>query len=340
MIIDFETHFLTQACFNYLVKQKSAPNLVVAKDDGYDMCFTKNVSLFHPTFLLDELFDLGEGRLAEMDKTGVTVEVLSLTTANGIDSCPGDEATSTALAKDTNDLLHSAIQKNPTRFRGFASISPYDVKSAVKELDRTISKLDFVGWLTHSNFGENNYLDDKHYWPLLEAAESLNVPIYIHPNVPVMKEFHKYGFALGGSAMGFEFDSALCLMRMILGGVFDQFPNLKIILGHLGETMPFLMERLDHLYRIPLLKNYRPNIKRIPSEVLKQNVYVTTSGRFYTPALKYIIEAMGEDRVLFASDYPMESMAESVDFIKNSGLSPDVINKIYSENAKRLGFYK
>lgn len=339
MIIDFETHFFTRACIDYLVKQKVTPNLVAA-GDGYNMCFTDTVSLFHSQSLLAELCDIGEGRIAVMDKAGVTVQILSLTTANGVDSGPGDEAVSTSLARETNDLLHAAIQKNPTRFRGFASISPYDVDAAVKELERAINKLDFVGWLTHSNFGVNNYLDDKNYWPLLEAAESLDIPIYLHPAAPLMKEFGKYGFTLAGSAMGFEFDTALCLMRMILGGVFDQFPKLKIILGHLGETMPFLMERLDHLFRVPEFKRNRQELKRIPSEVLKQNVYITTSGRFFTPALNYAIEAMGEDRMLFASDYPMESLQESVDFVKNAGLSQTVRDKIYFENAKRLGFYK
>lgn len=125
-------------------------------------------------------------------------------------------------------------------------------------------------------------------------------------------------------------------MRMILGGVFDAFPKLKIMLGHLGETMPFLMERLDHLYRIPDLKPYRPSIQRIPSEVLRQNVYITTSGRFFAPALRYVLEVMGEDRVLFASDYPMESLLDATRFIQDSDLSNQTKQKIFSINAKNL----
>ncbi|KGP64261.1 5-carboxyvanillate decarboxylase [Legionella norrlandica] len=338
MIIDFETHFITQACIDYLVKRQEAPNLIQEAKGAYTMYFTPDVSLFHTSSLMEELLSLNEKRLSIMDEAGVTIQVLSLTTINGIDSCPGDEDKSTDLAKEVNDQLYSAIQKHPDRFKGFACISPYQVKEGVKELERAISQLGFIGWLTHSNFGKNNYLDDKTYWPLLEAAEGLNIPVYLHPNVPIMREFGKYGFALGGSALGFEFDTALCLMRMILGGVFDAFPKLKIMLGHLGETMPFLMERLDHLYRIPELKSYRPDIQRIPSEVLRQNVYVTTSGRFFNPALRYIIEAMGEDRVLFASDYPMESLTEAVQFINESDLSNHTKEKIFSVNAKNLNF--
>ncbi|HCJ4400970.1 TPA: amidohydrolase [Legionella pneumophila] len=336
MIVDFETHFITEACIDYLTQRQEVPKLVPDLNGAYTMCFTPDVSLFHTSALMEELLSLNEQRLAIMDQAGVTIQVLSLTTINGIDSCPGDENKSTALAREVNDQLYSAIQRHPERFKGFASISPYDVKEGVKELERAISQLGFVGWLTHSNFGQDNYLDDKTYWPLLEAAEGLNIPIYLHPNVPIMREFGKYGFALGGSALGFEFDTALCLMRMILGGVFDAFPKLKIMLGHLGETMPFLMERLDHLYRIPDLKAYRPSIQRIPSEVLRQNVYITTSARFFVPALRYVLEVMGEDRVLFASDYPMESLLDATRFIQDSDLSNQTKQKIFSINAKNL----
>jgi hypothetical protein len=177
----------------------------------------------------------------------------------------------------------------------------------------------------------------KNTGPELEAAEGLNVPIYIHPTVPTMRKFGAYGFALAGSALGFQFDTALCVMRMILAGVFDQFPNLQIIIGHLGETLPFLMERLDHMYRAPNLIPYRPRIKRVPSYILQQNIYVTTSGRFYTPALDYTIKTLGEDRILFATYYPMESMEEGVEFIMESDLPLATKEKIFSGNARRLG---
>lgn len=159
--------------------------MVPELNGAYTMCFTPDVSLFHTSTLMEELLNLNEQRLAIMDQAGVTIQVLSLTTINGIDSCPGDENKSTALAREVNDQLYTAIQKHPDRFKGFASMSPYDVK----ELERAISKLDFVGWLTHSNFGQNNYLVDKTYWPLLEAEEGLNIPICLHPNVPIMREF-------------------------------------------------------------------------------------------------------------------------------------------------------
>jgi predicted TIM-barrel fold metal-dependent hydrolase len=335
--IDFENHFFTRRCIEYLSSKMTAPNIVKGHQEGsFNVCFNKDVALFHQKELVDALLDIGSQRIAAMDKAGIDVHIISLTVPAGVDCCPADKAESSALAKDANDSLFEASKKYPSRLKGFAAISPYHVEEGIKELERTINNLGFIGWLTHSNFGENDYLDNKQYWPLLEAAESLNIPIYIHPTVPTMKEFGTYGFALAGAALGFQFDTALCVMRMILNGVFDEFPNLQIILGHLGETLPFLNERLDYMYRVPSLKPYRPAIKKIPSEVLHENIWITTSGRFYTPALNYATEVLGEERVLFATDYPMEGMEESVKFITQADLSDEMKEKIFFRNAERF----
>ncbi|KTD18450.1 amidohydrolase family protein [Legionella jordanis] len=336
--IDFENHFYTQKCITYLSQKNSPANIVAHENslDSFTVQFSQEVSLFHPEKLVKALLGIGKSRVAEMDKNQIDIQILSLSVPSGVDSSAEDAKQAPSLARDANDVLFEAIEAFPERFRGFAAIAPYEVEEGVKELIRAINELKFIGWLTHSNFGPDEYLDNRKYWPLLEAAESLNVPVYIHPTVPTMKEFAKYGFALAGSAVGFQFDTALCLMRMILSGVFDRFPRLKIILGHLGETLVFLMERLDHMYRYPDLKSSRPAIQRIPSEVLKENVYITTSGRFYVPALHYVIKAMGEDRILFATDYPMESMEESVAFIENAMLPKEVQQKIFSENGMQF----
>jgi len=227
---------------------------------------------------------------------------------------------------------------------GFAAISPYNVARSVNELERAIKKLGFVGWLAHSNFGKNNYFDDKKYWPLLEAAEALGIPIYIHPTTPLMNEFGKFGFALAGPPLGFQFDASLCLLRMIYAGVFDQFPKLTIILGHLGETIPFLVpDRIDWAYSNPTISKLpgfikeRPVIKKTPSEVILENVYVTTSGRFSKTTLEFTIKIMGEDRVMLATDYPYEDLEQSMNFIRECKLPATVFKKICSENAGKLG---
>ncbi len=335
-MIDFEAHFYTQACVDYLKKRTCAPCLSKTATPGtYNLQFTNQVSLEHNEEILGRLLDIGEERVAWMDQNGLDMQILSLDVPSGVESFDYQDAT--ALARDSNDELATAIKKYPTRFRGFAAIAQSNVKEGVKELERCIKQLGFVGWLTHSNYGPNHYLDDKEFWPLLEAAEALNVPIFLHPSVPEIAQFEKYGFASAGNALGFQFDAALCLMRMILGGVFDQFPKLKIILGHLGETMPFLMERLDFLYKHPQFANGRPNIKKWPSHVLCENVYVGTSGRFYKPALEFVIKAMGPEKMLFASDYPYESLPETMAFIKNADLPVNTLKKLAYENAKIFG---
>lgn len=342
--IDFEAHFYTQAAFDYLSKRKDFPMLVKENEpDAYNLRFTDQIKLFQTTEFINILCDMGAKRLKAMDAAGLDVQVLSFSSP-GIDEFDPDHKSAATFAVELNDLLFETVQRHPDRFMGFAAISPYDVKNSVKELERAITKLGFVGWLAHSNFGDEQYLDDKKYWPLLEAAEALNIPIYLHPTSPLMKEFGKFGFALGGPPLGFQFDVSLCLLRMIYAGVFDQFPKLTVILGHMGETLPFLMpERIDWAYANPNISKLagfiseRPAIKRTPSQVILENTYVTTSGRFSKPLLEYVLKVMGEDRVMLATDYPYENLEQSMSFIRGCGLPDKIFQKICSGNAARLG---
>jgi predicted TIM-barrel fold metal-dependent hydrolase len=149
---------------------------------------------------------------------------------------------------------------------------------------------------------------------------------------------HAYGFALAGAPFGFQFETAMCLMRMILNGVFDRYPGLQIILGHFGEALPFLMERID----FPFVKPWfdpadRPHLERKPSEVLRGNMFVTTSGRYYEPAFRCTVEALGIERVLFGTDHPYEKMADGVQFIERLSLPQEDEAKIHYLNARRIG---
>jgi predicted TIM-barrel fold metal-dependent hydrolase len=342
--IDLETHFYTKAAFDYLEKRTQFPLLVREKEPGaFNLRFTEQITLFQTQDFMDTLCDLGSKRIKLMDEAGLDIQVLSFSSP-GIDEFDPDFTSTASMAIEINDLLHDTVKRHPKRFMGFATISPYSVPQSVKELERAITKLGFVGWLAHSNFGENQYLDDKIYWPLLEAAESLQIPIYLHPTTPLMKEFGKFGFALGGPPLGFQFDVSLCLLRMIYAGVFDQFPKLNIILGHLGETIPFLVpDRIDWAYinpNIAILPGFikqRPAIKKMPSEVILDNVYVTTSGRFSKPALEFTLKVMGEDRVMLATDHPYEDLKQGMNFIRGCGLPDTIIQKICSGNAEKLG---
>ncbi|MEO8400300.1 MAG: amidohydrolase family protein [Gammaproteobacteria bacterium] len=342
--IDLEAHFYTQAAFDYLAKQNSYPKLEKTNaPDSYNLYFTDAVILFQNTAFIDKLCNLGAERIKEMDAAGLDTQVLSFSSP-GIDELDTDHAFSKSYAVELNNIIHETIKKYPRRFLGFATISPYDVTASVKELERSISKLGFVGWLAHSNFGVDKYLDDSKYWPLLEAAESLNIPIYLHPTAPLTTEFGKYGFSLAGPPLGFQCDAALCVLRMIYAGVFDRFPKLKIILGHMGEMLPFLMpERIDWAYANPQISSLpgfiklRPQIQRSPNTVLEENFYVTTSGRFSKHLLEYTLKVMGEDRVLLATDYPYENLQQSMNFIRECGLTDKLYQKICFGNAESLG---
>lgn len=344
--IDLETHFYTQAVFDYLEKREHFPIFVREKEpDAFNLRFTKHICLFQSSSFIDVLCNVGASRIKAMDQAGLDIQALSFSSP-GVDELDPDSKTATSLAIELNDVLAAAIKKHPTRFLGFAAIAPYDIKSAVNELDRAITQLGFIGWLAHSNFGENQYLDNKKYWPLLEAAEGLNIPLYLHPTCPLMKEFGTYGFSLGGPPLGFQSDVALCLLRMIYAGVFDQFPRLKIILGHMGETLPFLMpERIDWSYVNPQISTVagfikeRPAIKKTPSQVIQENIYLTTSGRFSKPLLDYCLTVMGEDHIMLATDYPYENLNQSMDFIRKCGLSDKILQKICYQNANQLGIH-
>ncbi|MGQ3891169.1 amidohydrolase family protein [Legionella sp. CNM-4043-24] len=343
--IDLETHFYTKAAFDYLESRKQYPRMERGRLPGtYNLRFTDQITLFHDQHFMDLLCDLGDKRIQLMDEAGLDIQVLSFSSP-GIDECTPDFAAVTSMARDLNDHLHETIKKHPARFMGFATLAPYEVANAVSELERCVTQLGLVGWLTHSNFGEDDYLDDLRYWPLLEAAEAMNIPIYLHPTTPLSREFGKYGFSLAGPALGFQFDTSLCLMRMICAGVFDRFPNLRIILGHLGETLPFLIpDRIDWAYTNPNISvlpgfiEQRPDIRKTPSEVLLNNVYVTTSGRFSKATLDYTIQVMGEDRVMLATDHPYENLKSSMDFIRGCALPDKTMKKICFENAHKLGF--
>jgi predicted TIM-barrel fold metal-dependent hydrolase len=219
---------------------------------------------------------------------------------------------------------------------GYAALAPKNPARAADELERSVKELDFKGWNTHSNYGDS-YLDDEKYWPILEKADKLGVPIYIHPTVPAIPQVRGYGFALAGAAFGFGLETALCMMRLIYSGVFDRYPNLKIILGHLGEGLPFLLRRIDWAYIRPFHPRARPNLAKKPSQYFKSNVFVTTSGNYFTPAFMCTYEALGIDKILLGTDYPYEDPDECLQFLEGLPLSKEEKDKIYFINAGQLG---
>jgi len=294
--------------------------------------FPGGVEASRSSDMLERLFDLGALRIKEMDAAGVDMQVLSHG-APSAQKLAGDNAVS--LTRATNDRLHEAVRQHPTRFAGFAALPTFDPAAAADELERTV-KFGFKGAMVHG-LANNVFLDDKRFWPIYERAQALDVPIYIHPSVPhkaVMEAYYndyaKDFPQVIRAAWGYTVETATIALRLVLSGVFDAYPKLKIVLGHLGETLPFLMWRVDTALS-------RPGHKQVSfREVFSGNFYITTSGNFSTPALQCCIAEMGIDHILFAIDYPFVENPPGVAWMKDVPLCADDKAKILSGNAKRL----
>jgi predicted TIM-barrel fold metal-dependent hydrolase len=337
-IIDLETHFATQEWVDAMYANAGYPRF--ADDSAMG---TRRLWYWPETFepygdrLLDRLLDIGEGRIREMDAGGVDLAVVSLTSPGAEHFIP---AVGTRVAKQANDALAAAVDRYPDRLTGFAALAPKDPAAAAKELERAVKELGLKGWKTHSNYGDS-YLDDKRYWPILQKAAELNVPIYLHPAAPMMEELRTYGLALAGAGFGFGVETATAMLRLILSGAFDAFPGLKVILGHYGEGLSFLMQRIDFAFVRPHVKadvGSAPALRRLPSEYLHDNMYVTTSGNYLAAAFNCTREALGMDKILLGTDYPYEEMGECLGFLESLGLPDQAKVQLYCGNAAELGF--
>jgi hypothetical protein len=331
--IDFEAHFVTASYVRAMEESLGYPRYQLDRQTGgRRLYYTADVGEPMGDVLLNKLLDVGEQRLQAMDAAGIDVQVLSLTSP-GVEQF--DPATGTPLASQINDELAAVIDTHPDRFLGFAALAPNAPEAAAAELERAVKDLGFKGWKTHSNYG-GTYLDDERYWPILEKAAELDVPIYLHPTIPAMPALWKYGFALAGAPFGFGIETSVCMMRLVYSGVFDRYPGLEIILGHLGEGLPFLLQRIDFAYVRPWFDPAaRPNLKKMPSDYLKDNMLVTTSGNYLPAAFLCTVEALGIERILLATDYPYEDPSECMQFLEGLRLPQADRDRIYSGNAAR-----
>jgi predicted TIM-barrel fold metal-dependent hydrolase len=281
---------------------------------------------------LDLMADLGERRIFEMDKAGIEKQVISHGPP-GAQGLRGDAAI--GFSRETNDRLHTAIQRYPKRLAGFASLPTDDPDAAAVELDRSVKVLGLKGAMIHG-LEEGPFLDRRKFWPIFAKAEALDVPIYIHPRDPHPSVVQAYYSDYQDThpmflraAWGFTFEAGTQAMRLVLSGIFDAHPNLKIILGHLGETIPFLMARIDEaLGRDTPMKNFR--------EMFRRHFYVTTSGFFSDSALECCLRELGEDRVMFSVDWPYASNSAGVEWVRRIPVDDAVRKKVASDNARRL----
>jgi 2,3-dihydroxybenzoate decarboxylase len=287
------------------------------------------------TQIIERLQDLGERRIGDMDSTGVAMHILSLTS-------PGvqvfDAATAVAFAKSSNDQLAEAVRKHPARFVGLAAVAPQNPPEAAKELERGVRTLGLKGAIINSHtLGE--YLDDPRFWDIFAAAEALDVPVYLHPNSPsagLIQPLLQRG--LDGAIYGFGVDTGMHLLSIITSGVFDRFPKLKVIVGHLGEALPFWLFRLDYMHRATVnSKRYavlKPLQRKI-SDYMRENVYVTSSGMAWAPAIQFCQQVLGADRVMYAMDYPYQFEASEVTEMDAVGTDLDR-RKFYEVNARAV----
>jgi 2,3-dihydroxybenzoate decarboxylase len=287
----------------------------------------------HAPRLTERLDDVGAGRIAAMDAAGIDLQVLSL--AN-----PGlqkmDAETAVPLARASNDRLRETVRAHPDRFAAFAAIPTPDPKAAADELERAVTRLGFKGALING-LTNGVFFDDKRFWPICERAQALDVPLYLHPSQPhpaVIETYYKDYVArypsLLRAAWGFTVETATQGVRMVLSGVFDAYPNLKIILGHLGEGLPF------YLWRITMGLDRDGRAGRSFRDVFCEHFHITTSGFFSDPALLCCVMEMGIDRIMFSVDYPFVDNLPGGEWTKTLPLSPADQEKLLNGNARRL----
>jgi 2,3-dihydroxybenzoate decarboxylase len=276
------------------------------------------------------LLDLGDLRLREMDEAGVDIQVLS----HGAPATQKlDSRESVRMSTQTNDRLAAFVRTKPDRFAALAALPTPDPLAAADELERTVRDLGFKGAMIHG-LTNGQFIDERIYWPIFDRAQSLDVPIYLHPSFPhprVIEAYYQPYVAdfpnLIGPALGFTVETATQAVRMIISGIFQEYPRLKIILGHLGEGIPFLLWRMN---------NFLSRADRPFADVFRNNFYLTTSGNFSDVALNASIATMGVDRVMFSVDWPFVTNADGVNWLKQAPLSEADRAKVFGGNAVSL----
>jgi predicted TIM-barrel fold metal-dependent hydrolase len=286
----------------------------------------------------ERLYDRGPLRLEQMDAAGIDFQILSLFDPGVQDETDVERAVD--LARRANDDLAESVRANPHRFGGFATLATQDPDAAAAEFERAVTELGLVGGLINGHC-QGRYLDDPEYEGLFARAESLGAPVYLHPTTPhpaVMDAwFAPYvDDGLHLASWGFAAETGTHVLRLIYSGLFDKFPQLQMIIGHLGEMLPFAAYRVDRYYGLGGDGGSKSRLQRLPSEYLRNNFHVTTSGNFCPPAFACTLEVMGADRVMFSVDYPMDDNQDGADFMASYPMDDATLRKVSSENAIRL----
>jgi hypothetical protein len=285
--------------------------------------------------VIDRLCDIGDGRIAEMDAAGIDLQVLSLS-APGVEQL--DPADAIALAREANDHLADAVQRHPTRLAGFAALPTPAPDVAAGELERVVTRYGFKGAMINGH-NRGGYLDNEFYWPILERAAALDVPLYLHPTPPpqvVIDAAYAGNYApdvtgtLATVAWGWHIDTATHVLRLVLSGAFDRYPGLQLIVGHMGEGLSFMLPRIEAtLSRVAKLD-------RPIGEYFRDNIHYTFAAFNWTPTFLNLLLHVGVDRIMFATDHPYASMTTAQTFLHRLPVSPGDRHRIAHANAERL----
>lgn len=281
----------------------------------------------------DVLVDVGERRIADMDTHGITMQVLSCLSTQQV---PADVAPD--LVRGTNDKAAQAVSTHPDRFAAFASLPTTAPEAAARELARCIDELGFVGTMIHGRT-DGDFLDDERFDPILSAVARRNVPLYLHPSPPPRSITDAsyagldpiVGARFQTSAWGWHQETAIHFLHLLLAGVFDRYPDLQVILGHWGEMIPFYLDRLDEA-----LPQKITRLERSVADYVHNNVYITPSGMFSQAQLRYCLDVIGIDRMLYSVDYPFVENDGAVDFLDESDLDDEAKNKFAHGNTEAL----
>lgn len=288
------------------------------------------------TGVFERMSDLGQRRIKDMDDSGIDRQIIALT-APGVQILKRDAAL--AMATLANDKLADAVRAHPDRFTGLTAVAPQDPAAAAREIERGANRLGLKGVIINSHT-QDEYLDDRKFWPIFEAAEALDTPVYIHPTTPsrgLIGPLLESG--LEGAIYGFAVETGMHVLRLIVHGVFDRFPKLTLVIGHCGEALPFWLSRIDFMHdRASRAGRYpsRPKLQKKPSDYLRENIYVTTSGMAWQPAILFCQQVLGMDRVLYAMDYPYQFVVDEVTETDNLPISAADKKKLFQSNAERV----
>ena len=323
--IDFEAHYYFPELMDYFATRTEYP---IYDPDTKAFHRSDDFTLKHP-YRLTHLQESLDERIEIMDAHDVKMQVLSV--SSGIDFLTPEE--SVYWCRKANDYIYEGMQKYPGRFQGFAALPVADIEASIQELDRCMSKLGFIGWLVDSNFGDSHIDDDK-YFPILEKLAEYGGALYIHPTQPIDERMKGLGPQLAAAPFGFGIDVSIDLMRMICKGVFDKLPDLKVMIGHLGEVFPYTLKRMNE--KIRGYHSIAPAVnKELPEYYFKHNIWVTTSGDFCPHALRCCVDVLGLDHVLFGTDYPYEYPEETDAFFDEVCMSKRDLDQIFYGNAEK-----